>query len=141
MAEDNSGTTAVVAVVTATHIVVANLGDSRAVLAQRSSAGPVAGKALSTDHKATIVEDEGARVEAAGLEVTASGGVKVQTGKSSSETLAMTRSIGDFAYKNNNDLDREQQVSTETSPLLCVVFLGTPSPATWRCCACLCNRL
>nr|GMC61930.1 probable protein phosphatase 2C 75 [Ipomoea batatas] len=77
------GSTAVVVVLTDEHIVVANCGDSRAVLSRRGRAVP-----LSVDHKPNR-PDELARIEALGGRVIYSHGARVEG------ILAMSRAIGD----------------------------------------------
>ncbi|KAJ4836879.1 hypothetical protein Tsubulata_045487 [Turnera subulata] len=81
------GSTAVVAVVTQEHIVVANCGDSRAVLCRGGKAIP-----LSVDHKPDR-PDELARIEAAGGRVIFLNGARVEG------ILAMSRAIGDKYLK------------------------------------------
>ncbi|XVF09731.1 hypothetical protein REPUB_Repub07fG0120600 [Reevesia pubescens] len=76
------GSTAVVAVLTPEHIVVANCGDSRAVLCRDGKAVP-----LSFDHKPDR-SDELARIEAAGGRVVFVNGARVEG------ILAMSRAIG-----------------------------------------------
>ncbi|XP_047337759.1 protein phosphatase 2C 53-like [Impatiens glandulifera] len=83
IAPDAVGSTAVVAVVSSSHIIVANCGDSRAVLYRGREAVP-----LSVDHKPNR-EDERARIEAAGGKVIDWNGYRV------SAVLGMSRSIGD----------------------------------------------
>ena len=78
-----TGTTAVAALVQPTHILVANTGDSRAVLLRGAQA-----VALSDDHKAER-EDERARVEAAGGHVVSWNGPRVMG------VLSMSRALGD----------------------------------------------
>ncbi|GFP79434.1 protein phosphatase 2c 7 [Phtheirospermum japonicum] len=82
-APDSVGSTAVVAVVCPTHIIVANCGDSRAVLCRGKMSMP-----LSVDHRADR-EDECTRIEAAGGKVIDWDGCRV------SGFLAVSRSIGD----------------------------------------------
>ncbi|KAL6848835.1 hypothetical protein ACP4OV_021418 [Aristida adscensionis] len=82
VAPDTVGSTAVVAVVCSSHIVVANCGDSRAVLCRGKQ--PLA---LSVDHKPNR-EDEYARIEALGGKVIQWNGYRVLG------VLAMSRSIG-----------------------------------------------
>ncbi|XP_019191848.1 PREDICTED: probable protein phosphatase 2C 75 [Ipomoea nil] len=77
------GSTAAVVVLTDEHIVVANCGDSRAVLSRRGRALP-----LSVDHKPNR-PDELARIEALGGRVIYSHGARVEG------ILAMSRAIGD----------------------------------------------
>lgn len=83
IAPGSVGSTAVVAVVCSTHVIVANCGDSRAVLCRGKVAMP-----LSVDHKPDR-EDECSRIEAAGGRVIKWDGYRV------SGFLAVSRSIGD----------------------------------------------
>uniref|UniRef100_A0ACD5TYR0 Uncharacterized protein n=2 Tax=Avena sativa TaxID=4498 RepID=A0ACD5TYR0_AVESA len=83
VAPDTVGSTAVVAVVCSSHIIVANCGDSRAVLCRGKEPLP-----LSLDHKPNR-EDEYARIEALGGKVIQWNGYRVLG------VLAMSRSIGD----------------------------------------------
>ncbi|CAL4909864.1 unnamed protein product [Urochloa decumbens] len=87
VAPDTVGSTAVVAVVCSSHIIVANCGDSRAVLCRGKQ--PLA---LSVDHKPNR-EDEYARIEAQGGKVIQWNGYRVLG------VLAMSRSIGDRYLK------------------------------------------
>ncbi|KAL9225263.1 hypothetical protein vseg_001209 [Gypsophila vaccaria] len=82
------GSTAVVAVVTSDKIIVANCGDSRAVLCR----GRGRDVPLSADHKPDR-PDELARIEAAGGRVMYLDGARVQG------VLAMSRAIGDKFLK------------------------------------------
>ncbi|QHO57472.1 hypothetical protein HN51_012044 [Arachis hypogaea] len=84
---ETAGSTAVVAILTETHIIVANCGDSRAVLCRGKEAMP-----LSTDHKPNR-EDEWERIEAAGGRVIQWNGYRVLG------VLAVSRSIGDRYLK------------------------------------------
>ncbi|MED6133032.1 hypothetical protein PIB30_024557 [Stylosanthes scabra] len=84
---ETAGSTAVVAILTQTHIIVANCGDSRAVLCRGKEAMP-----LSTDHKPNR-EDEWERIEAAGGRVIQWNGFRVLG------VLAVSRSIGDRYLK------------------------------------------
>ncbi|KAF2311806.1 hypothetical protein GH714_026815 [Hevea brasiliensis] len=81
------GSTAVVAVLTSENIVVANCGDSRAILCRGGRAVP-----LSFDHKPDR-PDELARIEAAGGRVIFVNGARVEG------ILAMSRAIGDKYLK------------------------------------------
>ncbi|KAM7255687.1 hypothetical protein ACFE04_008585 [Oxalis oulophora] len=87
IAPETVGSTAVVALVCSSHIIVANCGDSRAVLCRGKT--PMA---LSVDHKPNR-EDECARIEAAGGKVIQWNGHRVFG------VLAMSRSIGDRYLK------------------------------------------
>ncbi|CAA7056608.1 unnamed protein product [Microthlaspi erraticum] len=79
----NVGSTAVVALVCSSHIIVSNCGDSRAVLLRGKDSMP-----LSVDHKPDR-EDEYARIEKAGGKVIQRLGARV------SGVLPISRSIGD----------------------------------------------
>ncbi|CAN6346041.1 unnamed protein product [Urochloa humidicola] len=87
VAAENVGSTAVVAVVCSSHLVVANCGDSRVVLCRGKE--PVE---MSIDHKPDR-KDERARIEALGGKVIQWNGYRV------SGILAMSRSIGDRYLK------------------------------------------
>lgn len=87
VAPETVGSTAVVALICSSHIIVANCGDSRAVLCRGKE--PMA---LSVDHKPNR-EDEYARIEAAGGKVIQWNGHRVFG------VLAMSRSIGDRYLK------------------------------------------
>ncbi|KAH7731793.1 Protein phosphatase 2C containing protein [Aphelenchoides avenae] len=92
----DSGTTACVALLYKDRVVVANVGDSRAVLSRGGTAVD-----LSVDHKP---EDalEKARVEAAGGHVSEDG--RVNGG------LNLSRALGDHCYKTNAELPVEAQL-------------------------------
>ena len=92
--DDHSGSTAITALVTPTHIFVANCGDSRAILVTDNGA-----KAMSEDHK-PYNEEETKRIEAAGGTVTM---------KRVNGDLAVSRALGDFVYKRAPTLPPEQQ--------------------------------
>ncbi|XP_022715185.1 protein phosphatase 2C 16 [Durio zibethinus] len=87
VAPETVGSTAVVALVCSSHIVVANCGDSRAVLRRGKEA-----MALSIDHKPNR-DDEYARIETSGGKVIQWYGHRVFG------VLAMSRSIGDRYLK------------------------------------------
>ncbi|KAF8406863.1 hypothetical protein HHK36_005984 [Tetracentron sinense] len=87
VAPETVGSTAVVAVICSSHIIVANCGDSRAVLCRGKVPMP-----LSVDHKPNR-DDEYARIEAAGGRVIHWNGHRVFG------VLAMSRSIGDRYLK------------------------------------------
>ncbi|CAI5703544.1 unnamed protein product [Peronospora effusa] len=94
-----SGCTALAALITPTHIIVANTGDSRCVMAK---AGHTV--AMSFDHKPTNV-GERKRIENAGGHVTNS---RVNG------DLSVSRALGDFRYKSCATLPADQQqVSAE----------------------------
>ncbi|CAI4221096.1 unnamed protein product [Auanema sp. JU1783] len=92
---DRSGTTAVCAIVTPSHVVIANLGDSRAVFCRKE--GHVFG---THDHKPNL-EKEKERIVRAG------GSVMIQRINGS---LAVSRAFGDFEYKSSLELKPVQQL-------------------------------
>ncbi|KAJ0241011.1 Protein phosphatase 2C 16 [Hirschfeldia incana] len=86
VASETVGSTAVVALVCSSHLVVSNCGDSRAVLYRGKEAMP-----LSVDHKPDR-EDEYARIENAGGKVIQWQGARVFG------VLAMSRSLGKLCF-------------------------------------------
>lgn len=91
---ERSGSTGVVVLVTPTHIICANTGDSRAVLRRNGNVLP-----LSFDHKPSDIAER-RRIQTAG------GTVK---GKRVDGDLAVSRAFGDFAYKQDKTLPIEKQ--------------------------------
>lgn len=87
LAPETVGSTALVAILTQNHIIVANCGDSRAVLCRGKEALP-----LSIDQKPNR-EDEWERIEAAGGRIIQWNGYRVLG------VLAVSRSIGDKYLK------------------------------------------
>ena len=85
------GSTAVLVLVTPTHIVCSNLGDSRCVLARSSTSAPssVTAHPLSRDHKPDLPDEE--------RRILAAGGT-VEMGRVDGE-LAVSRALGDFEHK------------------------------------------
>ncbi|KAE9404078.1 PP2C-domain-containing protein [Gymnopus androsaceus JB14] len=96
-ARDPSGCTAVAALVTKDKIYVANAGDSRSVLSVKGVVKP-----LSFDHKPTN-ESEKTRIAGAGG--------YVEYGRVNGN-LALSRAIGDFEFKKNQNLPPEKQIIT-----------------------------
>lgn len=97
--DDHSGSTAIAAMVTPSHIIVANCGDSRSILVRGGAAVE-----MSFDHK-PYNEGEHARILQAGGTVTM---------RRVNGDLAVSRALGDFVYKQRPDLKPEQQqVSAE----------------------------
>jgi protein phosphatase 1B len=100
--EDHSGSTCIASFITPTHIIIANCGDSRAVLAR--------GGAVffgSEDHKPTD-PGETARVQNAGG--------FIEMGRVCGN-LAVSRSLGDFQYKDQPQLPPEQQKISAASDM------------------------
>lgn len=93
--EDDSGCTAVCCIISPSHVVCANVGDSRAVIGSKDKS-----ISLTDDHKPENPE-ECARIEAAGGFVADNRVVG---------ELAMSRAIGDFRYKGNPNLSFEKQL-------------------------------
>jgi len=97
--EDHSGSTAITCMVTPTHFICGNTGDSRAILIRDGRS-----VAMSDDHK-PYNPRELARIQAAGGTVTM---------RRVNGDLAVSRALGDFVYKTNTSMkDVEQQVSAE----------------------------
>lgn len=94
------GCTAVVVLVSDTHIFCSNAGDSRSVLGR--SSGTQTCFPLSDDHKPDNLEEK-KRIEAAG------GFVEENRVMGS---LNLSRSLGDFEYKSNTSVDFTQQMVT-----------------------------
>jgi len=94
---DRSGSTAVVVLLTPTHILCSNAGDSRSILCHAGKALP-----LSFDHKPSNVVEH-SRINEAG------GYVRM---KRIDGDLAVSRGLGDFRYKLNDDLPCEKQKVT-----------------------------
>ncbi|KAI0732034.1 PP2C-domain-containing protein [Fomitopsis betulina] len=98
MARDNSGCTAVAALITNDRkVFVANAGDSRSVISVKGVAKP-----LSFDHKPQN-EVEKTRIAAAGG--------YISFGRVNGN-LALARALGDFDYKRNEALSPEAQIIT-----------------------------
>lgn len=96
---DRSGTTAVVVVVTPTHIIFGNCGDSRGILCRGAEV------AFATEDHKPFKPKERQRIERAG------GSVVLQRVNGS---LAVSRALGDFEYKCNSELSQlDQLVSPE----------------------------
>ncbi|CAI0387404.1 unnamed protein product [Linum tenue] len=110
VAPETVGSTAVVAVVCRTHIIVANCGDSRAVLCRGKAAIP-----LSVDHKPDR-EDEYARIESAGGKVIQWNGARVLG------VLAMSRSIGDRYLKPSIIPDPEVRIVERAKEDECLIL-------------------
>ena len=91
---ERSGSTGVVVVLTTSHILCANTGDSRAVLRRNGKVLP-----LSFDHKPSDIAER--------RRITLAGGVV--KGKRVDGDLAVSRAFGDFAYKQDKTLSIEKQ--------------------------------
>lgn len=91
---DTSGCTSVTAIVTPTHIICANSGDSRCVMGTNGIA-----KFLSEDHKPYNVGERARILKAGG---------SVQYDRVDGD-LAVSRALGDFQFKQRSDLGPEEQ--------------------------------
>ena len=92
--QDISGSTAITAFVTPTHIICGNLGDSRCLLSRNWEPIP-----LSSDHKPEKTVERNRIIHAGGTVI--AGRVN---------DLAVSRAFGDFSYKLNADLGPDQQL-------------------------------
>ncbi|KAH8550867.1 phosphatase 2C-like domain-containing protein [Umbelopsis sp. PMI_123] len=103
-ANDSSGCTAVVALITAdNHVFVSNAGDSRAVISIHGKCKP-----LSYDHK-PVNRTESSRIVAAGG--------FVEFGRVNGN-LALSRALGDFEFKQNNSLPATEQIVTANPDII-----------------------
>lgn len=107
---DAVGSTAVVAIVTPVEIIVANCGDSRAVLCRNGKSIP-----LSTDHKPDR-PDELKRIQAAGGRVIYWDGPRVLG------VLAMSRAIGDNYLKPYVSCEPEVTITERTVEDDCLII-------------------
>ncbi|TVU00864.1 hypothetical protein EJB05_53712, partial [Eragrostis curvula] len=112
---DHVGSTAVVAVVEDRRVVVANCGDSRAVLCRGGGGGEPAAVALTSDHKPDR-PDELERIEAAGGRVIFWEGARVLG------VLAMSRAIGDGYLKPYVSSVPEVTVADRTDADECLIL-------------------
>ena len=101
---DQSGSTSVMTLIGPKHIVCANTGDSRAVLARAGQA-----VALSHDHK-PFNAGEKERIENAGSHV--------QFNRVNGD-LAVSRALGDFVYKRCDSMSAELQAVTAFPEIIC----------------------
>jgi len=114
---DRSGCTAITVMVSPTSIVCTNAGDSRACYCSNNSTIE-----LSRDHKPYLQEEQ-ARIDKAGGYVSM---------KRVDGDLAVSRALGDFQYKDRDDLPAEEQKVTafpvvtvkERSPLDEFIIVG-----------------
>lgn len=96
-----AGCTACSAIITPTEIIVANAGDSRAVLGKKSGSS-IVGVEMSVDHKPELPEEK-RRIERAG------GFVEENRVKG---ILNLSRSIGDLEYKSDASIPLKDQMIT-----------------------------
>lgn len=95
--EDRSGSTAITALVTPTHVFTANCGDSRSILARKGEV-----KHSTVDHKPVDKTEIDRILKAGGF---------VELGRVCGN-LAVSRALGDYSYKDRPDLgDHEQKIT------------------------------
>lgn len=105
------GCTAVSVLVTPTQFVVANAGDSRAVLCRGGKA-----IALSEDHKPNDAREKERIIKAGGTVEETQGGAR--THYRVNGNLNLSRAIGDLEYKKNSALKPEEQMITSTPDIV-----------------------
>lgn len=93
---DRSGTTAVTALLSPSHIYIANCGDSRGILVDKEKNAYI----VTKDHKPTLREEKD-RITKAG------GSVMIQRVNGS---LAVSRALGDYDYKRSENLPATAQL-------------------------------
>lgn len=103
-----TGCTAVACCITPDSIVVANAGDSRAVLCRGGKALP-----LSKDHKPNDPKEK-KRIEHAGGRILASEGAGGRTTYRVNGDLNLSRAIGDLAFKTHPNLKPQEQMICAT---------------------------
>lgn len=104
---DTTGCTAVSVLVTPTQFVIANAGDSRAVLCRAGRA-----VALSEDHKPNDDREKDRIIKAGGTVEESQGGSR--THYRVNGNLNLSRAIGDLEYKKNPALRPDEQIITST---------------------------
>lgn len=114
---DTTGCTAVSVLVTPTQFVIANAGDSRAVLCRAGRA-----VALSEDHKPNDDREKERILKAGGTVEESQGGSR--THYRVNGNLNLSRAIGDLEYKKNATLRPDEQIITSTPDV--VVMDRTP---------------
>jgi serine/threonine protein phosphatase PrpC len=96
----NAGTTANACIVTPTHVICGNAGDTRCVLYSNGVVVP-----LSYDHKPSLQHEK---------ERIALAGGTVERGRVNG-CLAVSRALGDFEFKRRTDLDQTKQQVVSTA--------------------------
>ena len=100
---DSSGSTMVLCLVTPHHYAIANVGDCRALIAQYAAVEDTVRCAWATEDHKVSNDMERRRIEQAGLMVAN------RMCTLGSTSLNMTRSFGDFVFKQNMNVSAEQQ--------------------------------
>jgi protein phosphatase 1G len=108
---DSTGCTAVTVLLTTTEILIANAGDSRAVLCRNGAT-----VALSEDHKPNDPRESERIIRAGGTVEESQGGAR--THYRVNGNLNLSRAIGDLEYKKNADLTPSEQMITSTPDIV-----------------------
>ena len=108
---DSAGCTAVSVLITSTEYIIANAGDSRAVLCRKGVT-----IALSEDHKPNDEKENARIIKAGGTVEESQGGAR--THYRVNGNLNLSRAIGDLEYKKNPELLPEDQIITSTPDVL-----------------------
>lgn len=95
---DSSGSTAVACIITPSHIICANVGDSRCVIGTKNGLAIN----MSEDHKPSTPDEKKRIIKANGF---------VYMDRVNGE-LAMSRALGDFQYKQSKELNTAEQMVT-----------------------------
>lgn len=91
------GSTATAVIILESEIYIANVGDSRCIIGRDGKAMPV-----SVDHMADLDSEK--------MRIIRAGGV-IEDGKINGQMI-LSRSIGDFEFKNNRNLSADDQIIT-----------------------------
>lgn len=117
----SGGSTAVVGIVTENKVTVANVGDSRAVIAKMVDDKCVA-VPMSIDHKPDLPQER-KRILSAGLTVIeercSDGEVIHKVQLTENDKIALSRAFGDFDYKANPELPPDEQAITSLPDIVC----------------------
>ncbi|EAY85062.1 hypothetical protein OsI_06419 [Oryza sativa Indica Group] len=123
-----SGTTAVCAIKLGKDLIIANLGDSRAVLATMSDTGYLQAVQLTVDHKPSVPE-EAARIKRSGGRVFGlkdePGVMRVWLPGENSPGLAMARSLGDMRLKRHGVIPAPEVTSRRVTGADLFMVLAT----------------
>lgn len=123
-----SGTTAVCAIKQGRDLIIANLGDSRAVLATMSDTGYLQAVQLTVDHKPSVPE-EAARIKRSGGRVFGlkdePGVMRVWLPGENSPGLAMARSLGDMRLKRHGVIPAPEVTSRRVTGADLFMVLAT----------------
>jgi serine/threonine protein phosphatase PrpC len=111
---DNVGCTAVLSLISQDTIIVANAGDSRAVLSRKGKAVP-----LSKDHKPNLPKESARIIKAGGFISEQRYGTRGVTHRVNGK-LSLSRSMGDLRFKKNMELEPAEQMVSCVPDVKCV---------------------